>query len=236
MPASIKYSRKWTGRPIARATGLDKNSRRRQIDESSGIGALGMQRTPGDNHGNLLQAQLGHETRFDETGGHTCQHEHIQTGPLRDSREGARCHSCHGQGIKVDDIDLWGNEADIFRPTVDLTGDEVDRVDSIANEIKNSAVYGIGRAVFKSTFSTHTAGAGLQKRLDKYRERLKNHQGVVKHVYCSELVILCYQLAWENDRHRLFIDLDGKHTWPSTLRRHLKNTIHWQHLGEFAPH
>lgn len=140
-----------------------------------------------------------------------------------------------GKGIKVDDIDLWGNEADIFRPAVDLTGDEVDRVDSIANEIKNSAVYGIGRAVFKSTFSTHTAGAGLQKRLDKYRERLKNHQGVVKHVYCSELVILCYQLAWENDRHRLFIDLDGKHTWPSTLRRHLKNTIHWQHLGEFAP-
>ena len=116
-----------------------------------------------------------------------------------------------------------------------LTGDEVDRVDSIANEIKNSAVYAVGRAVFKSTFSTHTAGAGLQKRLDKYRERLKNHQGVVKHVYCSELVILCYQLAWENDRHRLFIDLDGKHTWPSTLRRHLKNTIHWQHLGEFAP-
>jgi hypothetical protein len=140
-----------------------------------------------------------------------------------------------GKGIKADDIDLWGSEADIFRPGVDLTDAEVNRVVSIADEIKKSADYGIGRAVFKSTFSTHAAGSGLQKRLDKYRERLKNHQGVVKHVYCSELVILCYQLAWENDRHRLFIDLDGKHTWPSTLRRYLNNTIHWHHLGQYAP-
>lgn len=139
------------------------------------------------------------------------------------------------KGIKEDDIDLWGNEADVFRPTVDLTDDEVNKVCSIAVEIQNSATYGMARAAFKSTFSTHTAGSGLQKRLEKYRERLKNHQGVVKHVYCSELVILCYQLAWETDRHRLFIDLDGKHTWPSTLRRYLKGTIHWQYLGEYKP-
>src|SRR5690606_11328320 len=127
------------------------------------------------------------------------------------------------------------SEAEIFRPTVDLTDDEVTKITGIATEIQQSATYGMGRAAFKSTFSSSSAGGGLQKRLEKYRERLKNHQGVIKHVYCSELVILCYQLAWENDRHRLFIDLDGKHAWPSTLRRYLKGTIHWQHLGEFQP-
>lgn len=139
------------------------------------------------------------------------------------------------KGIKADDIDLWGSEADIFRPTRGLTDIEVDKIDGIANEIKNSASYGMTRAAFKSTFSSSSVGGDLQKRLAKYRERLKNHQGVVKHVYCSELVILCYQLSWESDRNVLFIDIDGKHAWPSTLRRYLKNTIHWTHMGELEP-
>ena len=137
------------------------------------------------------------------------------------------------KAMRSDDIDLWGQDADIFRPSVDLTKEEVGKVESIAIEIKNAATYGLGRAGFKSTFSTHTAGPGLQKRLDKYRERLKNNQGVVKHVYCSELVILCYQLAWDDNAHRLFIQLDGKHTWPSTLRRYFKGNVHWQYMGEY---
>jgi len=138
-------------------------------------------------------------------------------------------------GILMDYLDLWQNEAEIFRPTAELGKDELTKVTGIAREIKNSATYGMLRAGFKSTFSSGSVGTGLQKRLEKYRERLKNHQGVVKHVYCSELVILCYQLGFPTDRHRLFIDLDGKHTWPSTLRRYLKGTIHWTHLGELVP-
>ena len=143
-----------------------------------------------------------------------------------------------GKGIKIDDIDMWGNNADMFRSATDLTTAEAGKLERIAQEIKDSASYGVGRAAFKSTFSTHTAAEGTHQRLNKYRERLKNHQGVVKHVYCSELVILCYQLAWiESDainaNHRLFIQLDGKHTWPSTLRRYLRSNANFKELGEY---
>lgn len=139
------------------------------------------------------------------------------------------------KGIVGTDIDLWSEEADMFRPAVDLSNEDIDAIDGIAYEIKASASYGLGRAVFKSTFSLGYAGSGLQKRLAKYRERLQNDQGVVKNVYCSELVILCYQLFRDNDKHPLFIKLDGKHTWPSTLRRYLKGSIHWRHLGQYKP-
>lgn len=137
------------------------------------------------------------------------------------------------KAMRSDDIDLWGSNADIFRPATALTAAEASKITEIAIEIKNSATYGMTRAGIKSTFSTHTAGGGLQKRLDKYRERLENHQGVVKHVFCSELVILSYQLAWPDNTHRLFIELDGKHTWPSTLRRYLRNSVNWQEMGEY---
>jgi len=154
----------------------------------------------------------------------------------------ANCDVIHatGKGIKTDDIDLWGSEADMFRMTPALSVEEAAAVANIAAEILASATYGMGRAGFKSTFSTHTAGPGLFKRLEKYRERLKDHQGVVKHVYCSELVILSYQLSCisgdainENDRR--FIKLDGKHCWPSTLRRYLKGNAAWSYLGEYKP-
>jgi hypothetical protein len=145
-----------------------------------------------------------------------------------------------GKGIKSDDIDLWGSEADMFRMTPALSDAEAAAVTNIASEIMKSAQYGVGRAMFKSTFSTHDAGKGLFKRLEKYRERLHNEQGVVKNVYCSELVIISYQLACIagdaiNDKDRKFIKLDGKHTWPSTLRRYLKADINWTYLGEYKP-
>ncbi len=139
------------------------------------------------------------------------------------------------KGIVSTDVDIWGQEADLFRPAVDLSDEDAAAIDGIANEIRDSASYGLGRAVFKSTFSLGYAGSGLQKRLSKYRERLQNHQGVVKNVYCSELVILCYQLFRNNDDHPLFIKLDGKHTWPSTLRRYLKGNTNWKHLGQYQP-
>lgn len=144
------------------------------------------------------------------------------------------------KGIVEHDISEWGSAADMFRLRTPPTTAEAGRVTNIAQEIMKSAVYGMARAAFKSTFSTHTAGSGLQQRLAKYRERLRDNQGVVKNVYCSELVILSYQLACINgdkidETNRLFIKLDGKHTWPSTLRRYLRAHIGWRELGEFKP-
>ena len=143
-------------------------------------------------------------------------------------------------GIVECDISEWGSEADMFRMNPAPTVEEGGLITNIATEIMKSAKYGMARAGFKSTFSTHTVGSGLHQRLAKYRERLRDAQGVVKNVYCSELVILSYQLACIkgdtiDEANRMFIRLDGKHTWPSTLRRYLKSHIGWSTLGEFKP-
>ena len=154
----------------------------------------------------------------------------------------ANCDVIHatGKGIISTDIDLWRTEAEMFRMTPALSDADAAKVVRIAGEIMGSAQYGVSRAIFKSTFSSGAAGNNLFARLAKYRERLQNEQGVVKNVYCSELVILSYQLACImgdtiDNTNRMFINLDGKHTWPSTLRRYLKNSINWTHLGELKP-
>ena len=142
------------------------------------------------------------------------------------------------KGIKKDPIEEWSEEADMFRANPELTDQQAESVVKIAEEIKTSAEYGKTRAVFKSTFASGKAGEGLMARLAKYNERLQDHQGMVKNVYCSELVILCYQMAWYQEMEaktnaRLFINLDGKHTWPSTLRRYLRSNPNFKELGLF---
>jgi hypothetical protein len=146
------------------------------------------------------------------------------------------------KGIKQDDIDMWGNEADMFRARPALSKAEADAVVKIATQIMASAEYGLARAAFQSTFGSHSAGDGLMSRLEKYRKRLasQEHQGLVKNVYCSDLVIMTYQLACitgdiVDANNRLFIKLDGKHCWPSTLRSYLKSNRNWEYLGEYAP-
>jgi hypothetical protein len=145
------------------------------------------------------------------------------------------------KGIRDDPYSYWGTQSDIFRPAPALTEAQQKKVVKIAFEIKGSAEYGLSRAAFKSTFSSGSMGEGAATRLEKYRQRLQNHQGVIKNVYCSELVILCYQLAWItgtaiNTADPHFIPLDGCHTWPSTLRRFLKNNAtNWTSLGTLDP-
>ena len=157
-----------------------------------------------------------------------------------------------GKGIRSDDIDIWSSEADLFRMTPELSKAEADAVSKMAMAIQQSGSYGKSRAVFQSTFGSSSAGSGLNARLEKYRQRLEEDQGVVKNVYCSDLVIMSYQLACitagtidaashaytegkVDDTNRMFIKLDGKHCWPSTLRRYLKASGNWSYLGEFKP-
>jgi hypothetical protein len=156
-------------------------------------------------------------------------------------RSGEVIHATN-KGIKTNFTHEWGSQADIFRPNPVLTEAEGKAVANVAEEIRESASYGLSRAMFKSTFSSGSLGTGAMARLDKYRERLRDHQGVVKNVYCSELVILAYQLAWidkANDRltinHRLFIQVDSSRTWPSTLRRYLSANLNFSYLGTYDP-
>lgn len=113
-----------------------------------------------------------------------------------------------------------------------LTKDELAAIENIAEKIMESAAYGSGRACFKSWSGTSSFGNGARERLTKYRNRLENHQGLVKNVYCSELVIFSYQLSLGDENHRLFIKKDGKHTLPKTLRDYLRTNGNWNEIGD----
>jgi len=142
------------------------------------------------------------------------------------------------RGILIEHIDMWNEEADMFRANPEMNAADTKKVVDVARNILGSADYGKTRAVIKSTFGSSTGGEDLYARLTKYNERLEDHQGMVKNVYCSELVILCYQMAWFQGKisernNKLFINLDGKHAWPSTLRRYLRSNPFFKELGLF---
>lgn len=131
----------------------------------------------------------------------------------------------------------WTLKAQVFR-AARLTLREALTISRIAEEIKEGATYGTSRAVFKSWSGSSSFGKDAQTRLAKYRERLRlNDAGgdkisIVKNVFCSEYVILCYQLALA-DTHPLFIKLDAMHSLPSTLKNHLtKDSANWRMVGE----
>lgn len=141
-------------------------------------------------------------------------------------------------------VEGWGLKAFIYRP-LNLTFGEARKITAIANEIKAGAEYGVARAIFKSWTGSSAFGSGAQGRLKKYRERLKLNDAaagkdgktipIVKHVFCSEFVILCYQLALGED-HPLFIKLDGLHTLPSGLKTYLDGKSDaWRQVGEVEP-
>ncbi|MBP2300482.1 hypothetical protein [Azospirillum picis] len=137
-------------------------------------------------------------------------------------------------------LDGWGQKAVVFRP-LQLSVTEVLAVSKIAEEIRNGAQYGAARAVFKSWTGSSSYGKGARERLDKYRSRLRmNDTGgtalsIVKNVFCSELVILAYQLALNED-HAQFIRLDGMHSLPSTLKTYLTGRSNaWRMEGDYVP-
>lgn len=136
------------------------------------------------------------------------------------------------KGIKINDPSEWYIDSDVFRGA-GLTKGEANSIEEIARKIAESAEYGKNRAIFGSWSASSSYGSGARARLQKYRDRLRDHQGVVKNVFCAELVVLAYQLALP-ENHRLFIQKDAKHTLPKTLRDYLRqNASDWVELGTY---
>lgn len=127
----------------------------------------------------------------------------------------------------------WENgKAYCFR-AVNLSRTEAQKIQHVSNEIKGAAEYGASRAIFKSWAGSSSFDSSALARLEKYQTRMTSHQGVLKNVYCSELVVISYQLGLDINRsHLSWIDLDGKHTLPSTLKSWLeKSPTRWQFQG-----
>jgi len=123
-------------------------------------------------------------------------------------------------------------KAHCFRAN-NLNRTEAINIQKVAIEIKYSAEYGVARSIFKSWSGSSAFGSGSLQRLSKYRTRMQEDQGVLKNVYCSELVVLCYQLGLDIQQdHANWIDLDGKHTLPSTLKSWLeRRPTRWSFVG-----
>ena len=70
-------------------------------------------------------------------------------------------------------------------------------------------------------------------RLIKYSVNLRHGDKIMGSLYCSELVIVSVQLGLEMDeKDRAWIKLDGKTTWPSTLRSWFDtDSTDWQLVG-----
>ena len=156
-------------------------------------------------------------------------------GLLVGERSGRADYVIHAKasGMVIEDPSQWGIKAQVFRGA-GLTKVEARSIEEIARKIVETAQYGKSRAIFGSWSASSSYGTGARERLAKYRQRLTDHQGIVKNIYCSELVILSYQLGLGDENHRLFIKKDGKHTLPKTLRDYFRqNSDDWVEIGDY---
>jgi len=151
------------------------------------------------------------------------------------------------KGIKLDDASGWANMAGgvgVFRKrglsALTVGGKPATRVIAdAAAKLAARCHYSPGRAIFKSWTGTSDYGSSAKGRVKKYLERLGSDGPFTIAVYCSEFVVLSYQLAAKGDDHAsFFIELDGKHTLPKDLRNWLiqRSTVggSWQVLGNLV--
>lgn len=150
------------------------------------------------------------------------------------------------KGIKLDDASGWigiKGGVQVFRMrglnqwhVKGTTAPKI--IADVAEKLAARCHYSPGRAIFKSWTGTSDYGSGASGRVKKYLARLGADGAFTIAVYCSEFVILCYQLAAKGDEGApFFIPLDGKHTLPKDLRNWLlqkSKTGTWKVMGELT--
>jgi hypothetical protein len=151
------------------------------------------------------------------------------------------------KGIKLDEatgwVDIKGG-VDVFRKrglgNLTVGGKPAAKVIAdAASKLAARCHYSPGRAIFKSWTGTSDYGSSAKGRVKKYLDRLGADGQFTIAVYCSEFVVLSYQLAAKGDEHvSFFIELDGKHTLPKDLRNWLLQRATaggtWQVLGKLV--
>jgi hypothetical protein len=152
-----------------------------------------------------------------------------------------------GGGMKTDEISQWlatRGKTGIFRlksmRNVTIGGKPARKqIADTAVKLSERCFYSKPRAYFLSWTGTCDFGSGAKGRLAKYTERLGNGQRNMIPVYCSEYVILSYQMAANGDESApFFIELDGKHCLPKDLRNWILSRTNpggsWEYLGDLS--
>lgn len=124
-----------------------------------------------------------------------------------------------------------GAGVQVFRPPWEKCQDADNRkatLQRVADAIALGATYGAYRAV-RLFLGSSAFGPDAYTRWMKYRERYEANKGtpdrfaqagkaIIKTVTCSEAVIVTYQLAFPLGEKPFFINLDGAHAMPGTLK------------------
>jgi hypothetical protein len=87
------------------------------------------------------------------------------------------------------------------------------------------------RAV-RAIFVPDTYGGSARKRIDKYKGRYEKDKRGPNRAFCSEFVILCYQIAMDYD-NPYFPKIDAKYLVPKTLEGYLNKAWGWGLMGRF---
>jgi hypothetical protein len=152
-----------------------------------------------------------------------------------------------GNGMKKDDIAVWLSErgaSGVFRMSglknVTVGGKDPRKlIADMAVQLFSRCYYSKARAYVLSWTATTDFGSGAKGRLAKYTDRLGNGATNMIPVFCSEYVILSYQLAAMGDTNApFFIELDGKHCLPKDLRNWIlqqtKPGGKWLYMGDLT--
>lgn len=154
-------------------------------------------------------------------------------------------HATASKGVTQDEIGVWDRGATgVFRckslrfiTQGGVTAEK--KIAAAAVALASRCSYGKGRAFFKSWTGTSDYGSSAKGRVAKYLQRLGADGPFVTTLYCSEYVVLAYQIAAKGDETvPYFIDLDGKHTLPKDLRNWIlqrtKAGGSWEYVGDLA--
>lgn len=155
-----------------------------------------------------------------------------------------RIYHATSRGIKLDDAIGWaGTNVGVYRMrglrNLTVGGKSAQSlIAAAASALAARCHYSPGRAIFKSWTGTSDYGSSAKGRVKKYLARLGAEGPFTIAVYCSEFVVLSYQLAAKgNEDAAFFIELDGKHTLPKDLRNWLLQRAKggsWQVMGDLV--
>ena len=140
--------------------------------------------------------------------------------------------SCPGHnGVSSRTMNKFGDLAVVFRPTAKpVYGDAAGQlaVQMCGQVGYSSGVAGMGRAL-RVPFHTAAYTNKTAARLLKYDNRGQRPRNVI----CTELCVICYQLAIGNPHDPYLPRLDGKFLHPGELESYfLQNATYWSLVGK----
>jgi len=136
-----------------------------------------------------------------------------------------------GNGMNLGPPQHFATPAKVFRPiwTNRWQGEALSRQAlAMYNDGRNTLRYR-RTTVFHGAALNNSWGPKAHARLATYRIKYKERGGAPTSAYCSEFVVLVFQLALPLDDD-LFIQLDAKHTRPGALRKHLEANDHFDYI------